>query len=298
MLRLTLGPRAHGDTRHIIVPSLILDADQQPGELNGGGSDYKVSRESIDKYEEVLANSGRDAYVSSNGENAFVVDESGIASKRPIFLSVFTTFHPNLNNIFAAAMNTRERLVVSILTYLRKHGHVVNTTNLEEYKGLFEQVDLITDSVSEVEVVEEAEGRISLDKAGPGNKHRVDNILVHVGDLQAKIPFPSRRTFHHVYRRSVFCPIPPGDVPHGSRFFHSVLSGCIPVTLLLTCNSFYYSSYNFCVMRTSCIFFVTYVCMTSYSGGADLQCICAGSDELAHGPRCSLPGLVPVYRQN
>lgn len=222
MIRFTLGPRRHGDKQHVIVPSLILDADHQPGTLPGGGSDYEVPSEEMDRYNELLRNRGEDFYISSGGENPVVVHPDG-NYRRPIFLSVFTTFHPNLDDIFFTAMSNRERLVVSILSHLRRHGHVVNTTNLLDYKYLFEmKEDLINQSIA-------GEGS-DLHEQNLGKK-KVLNILVHVGDLAAKAPFPSRRSFNHIYRRSIFCPIPPGDVPHGSRFFHAVLSGCIPVVL-------------------------------------------------------------------
>lgn len=219
IVRTTLGPRRHGDQRHIIVPSLILDADLQPGPFPGGGSDYSVSDEEIDRYEEELNNTGRDVYVKSGGINSVFADEAGVPL-RPLFLSVFTTFHPNLNSIFEQAMSTRERLVVSILSYLRRHGHVVNSTNLVQYASLFEN-----------EIDNDAPLGSLPEKVSTVENEKIENILVYVGDLTAKITFPTRRTFHHVYRKSVFCPIPPGDVPHGSRFFHAILCGCIPVVL-------------------------------------------------------------------
>lgn len=224
MLRLTLGPREHGTLRNVVTPSLILDADHQPGPFPGGGSDYFVEAEIAHRYSEELVETGRDVYINIAGENSPVVGEDG-QPQRPILLSVFTTFHPNLNALFANAMNTRERLVIGILSYLVQFGHSLNTTNLYQYAGLFEQREKFSLSSAVKEKPLAANSFTTESKKAP-------NVLVHVGDLSAKRTFPSRRTFNHVYRNSIFCPIPPGDVPHGSRFFHAILSGCIPVVLI------------------------------------------------------------------
>lgn len=220
MIRLTLGPRQHGNRQHIIVPSLILDADHQPGAYPGGGSDYVVALEETSDFVGAIS-ANRDIYFKSWSNVTSAINKSE-TEQRPILLAVFTTFHPNLNQIFSTAMNTRERLVISILSFLRRQGHIVNTTNLVSYAHLFERD------------VGKSKIPVCSDKNYNDlqcSRHKAVNILVHVGDLAAKVVFPTRRTMTHVYRRSVFCPIPPGDVPHGSRFFHAALSGCIPVVL-------------------------------------------------------------------
>lgn len=202
MIRMTMGPRSHGDPHHFVVPSLLLDEDLQPGDEPGGGRWY-----------------------AAPGDHEPLVSGDVLAPRpkegnddRPIFISIFTTFHQDIDEIFESAMINRERLVLGICKFLHEHGESFDKSNLDAYSVMFTESNFNISS----------DMRESL----PGMQAATPiNIVMFLGSLASKVTFPTRRTFHALYRRTVFCPIPSGDVPHVSRFFHVVLCGCIPVVL-------------------------------------------------------------------
>jgi hypothetical protein len=203
MIRMSMGPRPRGDARHFVVPSLLLDEELQPGDEPGGGRWYTVPG---DNEPAVLGD-----MLASRASND---------SDRTIFLSVFTTFHPGIDKIFDNAMKNRERLVLGICRFLHDHGEDFDRSNLGEYAALFTESTFNRSS-----------GLLEFVPGSQASSSSPLNIVMFLGNLTSKATFPSRRTFHALYRRTIFCPIPSGDVPHVSRFFHAVLCGCIPVML-------------------------------------------------------------------
>ncbi len=142
---------------------------------------------------------------------------------------MFASFHNKLDQRFEKGMVVRERMIIGILLYLRHHGFDVNATNLNQYAPLFASLGSRRCCSGDGDCDEASCVAAAAEDAG--SRLTGVNILVNLGDLTRSDSFPTRRTFHEAYRNSVFCPIPPGDVPHVSRFFHAVLCGCIPVVI-------------------------------------------------------------------
>jgi hypothetical protein len=122
-------------------------------------------------------------------------------------------------------------LVLGICRFLHEHGEVFDKSNLGDYSVMF---------------TESAFNRsYGIRESVPGLQANLPiNIVMFLGNLASKVTFPTRRTFHALYRRTVFCPIPSGDVPHVSRFFHVVMCGCIPVVLTYNASTPGHTSYH------------------------------------------------------